>query len=161
MPDFEAIVIPHRSLSSRAVRRLAGAIAVACCVTAGAVAAAGAWPVIGFTGAEILLAALLLRLHLQSARARETLWLGDSGLRVVRIDGCGRRRECVLPAGWLSVRLQDRPGRVPALLLTARDVEEEIASSLGEAAKRDLAASLAAALDARRHPRFDNPQLRG
>jgi uncharacterized membrane protein len=116
--------------------------------------------VIGFTGAELLLAALLLRLHLRAAAAREMLLLNDEGLLVVRTDGRGGRRERRLPAGWLSVRLEERPGRVPTLLLVRRGVEEEIAGSLGEAEKRDLATALAAALAARQNPRFDNPQLR-
>jgi uncharacterized membrane protein len=88
------------------------------------------------------------------------LLLDQDGLAVVRTDGCGRRQERRLPGGWLSVRLQDRPGRVPALLLVGRGIEEEIAGSLGEAEKRELAKALAAALEARRNPRFDNPQLR-
>jgi uncharacterized membrane protein len=158
-PIFQAVIIPHRSLSPRAVRGVAIVVGAACCLTAVAVAIAGAWPVIGFTGAELLLASLLLRLHLRGGNAREMLLLDDAGLSVVRTDASGRRREVALPGAWLSVRLQERPGRVPALKLVGRGVEEEVAASLGEAEKRDLAAALAAALEARRNPRFDNPQL--
>jgi uncharacterized membrane protein len=159
-PIFQAVIIPQRSLSPRAARRVAIVVGAMCCLTAAAVAIAGAWPVVGFTGAELLLASLLLRLHLRGGNAREMLLLDDAGLSVVRTDASGRRREVALPGGWLSVRLQERPGRVPALKVVGRGVEEEVAASLGEAEKRDLAAALAAALEARRNPRFDNPQLK-
>ncbi|CAH2600852.1 conserved protein of unknown function [Rhodovastum atsumiense] len=160
-PQFRAVIVPHRSLSPRALRTLIGVIVAASCLTAALVVALGAWPVVGFTGAEILLVALLLRHHAGGERTSETLSLNDSGLQVVRTDRHGRRREVVLPAPWLSVTLRDRPGRVPALILSAPGLQEEVATMLGEEAKRVLAAELQQALQLRRHPRFDNPQLRG
>ena len=47
-----------------------------------------------------------------------------------------------------------------AAVLTARDIRVEIARSLGEDEKRDLADALGEALHRWRNPRFDNPQLR-
>jgi len=58
------------------------------------------------------------------------------------------------------VVIEERPGRIPALLLTTRTLREEVASFLGEYEKRDLAAALQSALRGLRHPVFDNPQLR-
>ena len=48
---------------------------------------------------------------------------------------------------------------MPRLLLVARGVREEIATTLGEAEKRDLWAALRDALHRLRNPTFDNPQL--
>ena len=45
-------------------------------------------------------------------------------------------------------------------MLSRHGVSEEIGRALGEAEKRDLAASLARALHRARNPVFDNPQLR-
>ena len=159
-PAFETIIVPHRSLSPRGVRRLIGAICAACGITALGFVALGAWPVAGFTGIEIVLAALLLRLNAAGARASEMVILDGAGLRIVRTDRRGGRTERCLPASWLAVRLQDRPGRVPALLLTAHGQREEVGASLGEVEKRDLAAALQAAVRNWQNPRFDNPQLR-
>ncbi|MGH7086239.1 MAG: hypothetical protein ACREFN_14745, partial [Acetobacteraceae bacterium] len=50
-------------------------------------------------------------------------------------------------------------GRVPGLFLMAHGVNEEVARSLGEEEKRDLATALAAAFERMRHPVFNNPQL--
>jgi uncharacterized membrane protein len=65
-----------------------------------------------------------------------------------------------LPADWMAVRLEERRGRVPALVLQLRGHAVEVGRELGEDAKRSLAEALAVALHRRRNPVFDNPQLR-
>ena len=151
--------MPHRSLSRRGLRRLLIAIGLLCGINAAVFIYLGAWPVSGFSGVELLLAAVLLRINAMAGRASELLLLTEDALRVVRTDPKGRRAECVLPPAWLTVQLEERPGRVPGLWLGARGVREEVARSLGEEEKRDLAMALRAALHLWRNPRFDNPQL--
>lgn len=56
--------------------------------------------------------------------------------------------------------MQQRTGRVPALILRTRGIREEIGRALGEAAKCVLTAALENALYRLRHPRFDNAPLR-
>lgn len=159
-PVFEAVIVPHRSLSPRGMRVLVGFI----CVLSGGVSTGlwlvGAWPAVGFYGAEIGLAIALLRWDARRVRASEMLLLSEDGLRVVRTDVRGRRQEQVLQAGWLGVSLEERPGRVPALWLTNRGRRMEVGATLGDEEKRDLADALRAALQRWRHPVFDNPQLR-
>ena len=130
-----------------------------CAADAVVFARIGAWPVGGFAGAELLLAALLLHINAQAARASEALLLTEAALRVVRTDQHGRRAERVLSPAWLTVQLEERPGRVPGLWLGTRGEREEVARSLGEDEKRDLARALTEALHRWRNPRFDNPQL--
>jgi len=159
-PAFEAVIVPHRSLSRRGRAILLCAIGFACTASASVFVALGAWPVGGFTGVELLLAALLLHLNTRQARASEVLILTRSGMRILRTDPRGARQERVLPAGWLHAVLEERPGRVPRLMLRGGGVAEEVAASLGEHAKRDLAQALAEALHRLKNPVFDNPQLR-
>ena len=158
---FEALIVPHRSLSRVGMRRLC--IAISTLVGFGAFRfwIIGAWPVAAFSVIEIGLALFLLRLNARRARASELVLLSESGLRVIRTDVRGRRDERSYPASWLNVVLVERAGRVPALMLSARGVREEIAASLGEHEKRDLAGALREALHSWRNPRFDNPALRG
>jgi uncharacterized membrane protein len=157
---FHAVIVPHRSLSPAGLRWLLISIGVMCVASAGVFVKMGAWPVGGFAGLELLLAAWLLRLNAQAVRGSELVLLTQGGLRVVRTDPRGRRRELNLSSTWLNLSLEERPGRVPALMLTARGIRVEIGRALGEAAKRDLAEALGAALHQLRNPRFDNPQLR-
>ena len=163
MPDrstFEAVIVPHRSLSPRGLQVLVGAI---CLLSAGlsvGLYLAGAWPVVAAFGLEVALAVVLVRRHVLGVRACELLLLSETGLRVVRTDARGRRSERFLEPAWLSVALEERPGRVPALWLSNRGRRLEVGAALGEAEKRDLAEALRDALHRWRNPVFDNPQLR-
>jgi uncharacterized membrane protein len=159
VPHFQALIVPHRSLSRTGVRVLLGAIAALCCVIATVFVHLGAWPVGGFAGLELGLAVVLFRLHATAARASELVLLGENGLRIIRTDPHGARQETVLQPAWLTLSLQERPGRTPLLQLRSRAQTEEIGRWLGEAEKRDLAEALSAALHRWRHPSFDNPQL--
>lgn len=156
---FEAVIVPHRSLSPRGLRVLLAALGAVCVANLVLCARLHAWPVGGFAGAELLLAALLLWRNMRGARAHERLLLTPEALRVLRTDASGRRQQRVLAAGWLNVQVEERAGRVPALWLGVHGTREEVGRSLGEAEKRDLARALAAALHRWRNPVFDNPQL--
>jgi uncharacterized membrane protein len=157
---FEAVIVPHRSLSRRGLRILILVICGLCFCSSTVFFLLGAWPVVGFCGGEILIAVLLLRANARAQREREQVSLSASGLRIVRTDSKGRREETVLAPAWLRLSLHESPGRVPRLLLQAQGVRAEIAASLGEDEKRDLATALQQALHRWRHPEFDNPQLR-
>ena len=148
--QFEAVIVPHRSLSAAGLRILLGVVLAACVISSTVFTLAGAWPIGLFAGLELLLAAVLFRLHIRAARASELLMLTHDGLSIIRH----------LAADWMTVRLDERPGRVPALMLLGHNQSEEVGRVLGEDAKRALAQALAAALHRRRNPRFDNPQLR-
>jgi uncharacterized membrane protein len=157
---FEALIVPHRSLSRRGLRLLLATIVGASSLISLRFWLLGAWPVLGFAVLEIGIAVVMLRRNAGSARASELVLLGERSVRIVRTDAQGHREERVLPSAWLNLVLEEEPGRVPRLLLANRGNREEIGHVLGEAAKRELAAALGQALHQARNPRFDNPQLR-
>jgi uncharacterized membrane protein len=151
---FEAELRPHRSLSRRAL----------CCVFAGMAAASlyvttamyllGAWPVIGFNGADIALAGLLFWLNMRAARAREIIKLSDAALEITRIAPSGKREQITLSPDWARVELEERQASVPVLFLRTRGAVAEVGRQLGEAQKRDLADAITRALARRRAPHF-------
>jgi len=158
--QFEAVLVPHRSLGRRGLALVAGSL---CLLSAGlsfGLWMVGAWPVIGFSGLEVLLAIWLICRNADPAGASEMLLLTESGLRIVRTDRAGRRSERVLDGYWLRASLVERPGRTPALLLQERGTVVEVGAALGEAEKLELATALGSALERRRRPVFDNAQLR-
>ena len=156
---FEAVIVPHRSLSPRGLKVLIGALcALSVCSTA-MFWWLGAWPIAGFNGVEISAALLLLRHNARAVRANEVILLSASSLRVIRTAQDGSRTEQAVSPAWINVHLTDRPGRVPGLFLAARGTRIEIGGSLGEPEKLDLAQSLKEALHRWRNPVFDNPQL--
>lgn len=157
---FEAVVKPHRSLSRKNMVCVIGGMLAGSLVVTSMMALIGAWPVIGFNGADITLAVFLLWLNMRAERAREVITLNESWLEVSRTDVHGLTEHFALAPYWLNIVLQERAGTVPKLLLCARQQQFEVARQLGEVPKRDLAAALTRALVRWRNPRFDNPQLR-
>jgi uncharacterized membrane protein len=157
---FEAVVVPHRSLSRRGLRILIGSLLTLSLCSTTVFWLLGAWPVAGFNGVEITLALVLLRYNNRAARANEVILLSATAQRVVRTAADGRRTEQEMSPAWLNVVVQDRPGRVPGLLLVSHGKSLEVGASLGEPEKLDLAEALRQALHRWRNPAFDNPQLR-
>ncbi|HUN42294.1 MAG TPA: DUF2244 domain-containing protein [Acetobacteraceae bacterium] len=157
---FEAVIVPHRSLTPRGLAILLCAITGMVGLTALRFWLIGAWPVAAFSVVEVGLAIWLIWLNTRSARASELVLLSEDGIRIIRTDPKGRRQERHLSTAWLNVVVEETPGRVPRVILAARNIREEIGTVLGEAPKRDLAAALSAALYSARNPVFENSQLR-
>jgi len=154
LPVFEAVIVPHRSLSRRGLLVLISFLSAVSGVIAIYSALLGAWPVSGFAGAEVGIAAALLWLSGRRAGPVEILALSTRELTISRIDRRSHRTERRLPAGWLIVSLRERAGRVPALVVATHGMEEEIAQALGETEKRELARALHESLQDMRKPKL-------
>ncbi len=158
---FEAICTPARSLDRRGAILVGAAVAGLSLLVGLVFTLFGAWPVLGFTGAEALLVIGLMALHRRrSRRSSEVLLLTESTLTVIRTSGRGRREELTLDPYWARVSVEERPGTVSRLVLRERRRDIEIGGLLGDAERRELAAMLSDALRRYREPVFDNPQLR-
>jgi uncharacterized membrane protein len=157
---FRAELVPHRSLSARGLNLLLLAVCILCGLNAATFVLLGAWPVAGFTGIELVLAALLFRLNARAAKSTEIISLSYGDLTVLRIAPDGTRRQARMQPAWLLLSLEERPGRAPLLVARERQRQIELGRDLGEEEKRSLAAALAGALQRLRNPVFDNPQLR-
>lgn len=151
---FEALIVPHRSLSAAGRRWLMLAMAGLCGLVGLRFWFLGAWPVIGFCGLEGAAAIVLIDLNARRARGRELVMLSADTLRVVRTAPSGKRSETTLSSAWLNVVLEEANGKVPRLLLGVRAQRVEVGAALGEAEKRDLAAALRDALHRARNPVF-------
>jgi uncharacterized membrane protein len=158
--QFEAVIVPHRSLSPAGVRWVVGSLLALSGVISAGLWYLGAWPVIGFSGVGVLLAIWLVQRNAAGVKATEMLILSDAGLVVVRTDVAGRRWERRLEPHWLRAGLEERPGGTPALVLRTRGRRMEVGAALGAEEKLQLAAALQDAIYRQSHKVFDNPQLR-
>lgn len=156
---FEALIVPHRSLSAAGRRWLMLALVGLCGLVALRFWLLGAWPIIPFCGLEAAGVLFLMYLNGRRARASELVMLSADRLRVVRTTPSGKRSEVTLSSAWLNVTLEEAAGRVPRLLLGLRTRQVEVGAALGEAEKRELAAALEVALYQARNPRFDHQHL--
>lgn len=158
---FEAVTRPPAGLSPRGLRWLCAIAAAVAAVPAVGFALVGAWPILGFLGAEVVLVLGLLLLHRRwNATALERVALSGASLTLWRRDGRGREERAELDAYWARLSLEEAPDRAPRLLARARGRSMEIGRFLGPAEKRALAEALEVALARYRTPAFDNPQLR-
>jgi uncharacterized membrane protein len=112
---------------------------------------AGAWPVVGFIGVEILLLAVCLIWGRRMAAYSEHIRLDDTGLHIETTTGRRTLRRWRFEPYWVRVRLDEvRPGE-RALRLTAHGRTLTIGRFLNAEERSDVAAALDAALSRYRH----------
>jgi uncharacterized membrane protein len=151
---FSAVLTPHRSLGRT------GFLVLMCLIggisfTAGLVFfIAGAWPVMGFFGLDVLLVYIAFKVSYRSAAAYEQVTMTPSTLTVRKVSHRGKVAEWTLNPVW--VRLQ-REGNeefgVERLFLVSHGRRLPVATFLGPAEKANFASALSAALgEARRGP---------
>lgn len=136
---LDLVLYPHRSLSPAGFVTLMTAVAVLSFFIGLAFFLSGAWPIVGFLGADVALVYVAFRLNYRSARAYETIRLTARELEVVQVDAAGRSRRYVLPAAWLAVQVDERPTRASRLTLRSRGRGLEVGAFLGREEKDGLA----------------------
>jgi uncharacterized membrane protein len=151
---FSAILTPHRSLGRTgflAVMLSIGGISFA----AGLVFfLAGAWPVVGFLGLDVLLVYWAFRVSYRSAAAYEQVTMTPTTLKVRKVSHRGEVAEWTLNPVW--VRLQREAHAefgIERLFLVSHGRRLPVAGFLGPKEKASFATALSAALgEARRGP---------
>ena len=151
---FSAVLTPHRSLGRT------GFIILMCLIggisfVAGLVFfIAGAWPVMGFFGLDVLLIYIAFKVSYRSTAAYEQVTMTPSTLTVRKVSHRGKVAEWTLNPVW--VRLQ-REGNeefgIQRPFLVSHGRRLPVATFLGPAEKANFANALSAALgEARRGP---------
>lgn len=108
---------------------------------------AGAWPVFGFLGLDVLLVYLALKASFRSARISETLELDERSLTVERIDVYGGQSRWSLQPNWLRVDLAEPVMPDTPLLLRTHGKSLAIGRFVGPDERRTVARDLANALE--------------
>jgi uncharacterized membrane protein len=153
-PLFSAVITPHRSLGRVGFLALMIAIGAVSFVTGLVFMIAGAWPVFGFFGLDVLLLYWAFRVNYRAARAYEQVTVTPSELTVRKVSHRGKVSEWMFNPLW--VRL-DREAHtelgMQRLFLVSRGQRLAIAGFLGPHEKESFAHALANALgEARRGP---------
>ena len=151
---FSAVLTPHRSLGRT------GFIGLMCLIggisfVAGLVFfIAGAWPVMGFFGLDVLLIYIAFKVSYRTAAAYEQVTMTPSTLTVRKVSHRGKVAEWTLNPLW--VRLQREANEefgIERLFLVSHGRRLPVATFLGPAEKANFANALSTALgEARRGP---------
>jgi uncharacterized membrane protein len=153
-PIFSVVLTPHRSLSPTGFLIFMLVLGGISFVSGMVFLLAGAWPVFGFCGLEVLLVYWAFRSNYRHARAYEELTITPSELMVRKVSHHGRVREWTLNPLWVRLhRDVHAEFGVERLFLISRGRKLPIASFLGAKEKETFAHALAAALgEAKRGP---------
>jgi uncharacterized membrane protein len=153
-PIFSVVLTPHRSLSPAGFVIFMTVLGVMSFITGMIFFIAGAWPVMGFCGLDVLLVYWAFRANYRGARAYEEVTITPSELTVRKVSHHGRVREWTLNPVWVRLhRDVHAEFGIERLFLVSRGRKLPIAGFLGAQEKANFAHALTAALgEAKRGP---------
>ena len=143
---FEAVLYPNQSLGRAGFIALLVSVSSVSVAMSAAFALAGAWPVAGFLGLDVLLLYLAFRSARRQGRRRELIRLDQSGLHVRRIDADGTAAEWRFEPYWVRVDMDDPPRRDSLLTLVSHGLRLRVGSFLTLQERVELARTLRRAL---------------
>jgi uncharacterized membrane protein len=143
---YSAVLRPHRSAGQKVARVVAALVAGLLTVVGTGFLLAGAWPVLPFLGAEVVLLYAALRFNQHAGNAFEAINLTRQALTVRRVDHWGKQSDFSFPPDWLQVNLQPMPGHDNRLELRTHGRSLAIASFLPPHEREELALTLRRAL---------------
>lgn len=149
---LDAVLQPHRSLGPKGFALVMGSIAVGGFAIGAAFFMAGAWPVAGFCGLEILLLYIAFKMNYRAARLREHIRLTDEGLEIARHKPDGRITRIRLEPAWLNVTMDDPPEHDSQLVISTRGKGMILGAFLTPAERLEVATALREALNNYRAP---------
>ncbi|HET6469515.1 MAG TPA: DUF2244 domain-containing protein [Geminicoccaceae bacterium] len=147
---FEAVLYPNPPLGRCGFIILMGAVVIVSAGMGAAFALAGAWPVSGFMGIDVVLLYLAFRACQRQSRRVELIRLDHRGLRVRRLQPDGQSQEWLFEPYWVRVNMDDPPRRDSFLTLSAHGRHLCIGSFLTPEERLGLARALQDALRAYR-----------
>jgi uncharacterized membrane protein len=151
---FSAVLTPHRSLGRKGFLILMTVLGLISFATGTAFLLAGAWPVFGFCGLDVLLIYGAFRLSYRRANAYEQVTVTPSELTVRQVSHHGRISEWTLNPLWVKLdRVVHAEFGIERLFLVSHGRRLAIAGFLGPQEKESFALALSAALgEAKRGP---------
>jgi uncharacterized membrane protein len=151
---FSAVLTPHRSLGPTGFLIFMLVLGGISFVSGMVFLLAGAWPIFGFFGLDVLLVYWAFRINYRAARAYEVVTVTASELKLRKVSYHGRVSEWTLNPLWVRIdRDEHAEFGIERLYLVSRGRRLPIASFLGADEKASFAQALSAALgEARRGP---------
>lgn len=145
---FSTVITPHRSLTRTGFLMLMAAFGGISFISGMVFLIAGAWPVFGFFGLDVLLLYWAFRLNYRHAAAYEEVKITPSTLTVRKVSHRGRVREWALNPLWVRLeKVVHEEFGIERLFLVSRGRRLAIASFLGPDEKASFAEALGKALN--------------
>lgn len=147
---FDAVLMPHRSLSPAGFWLLMAVISALSFVSGMYFVWRGAWPVSGYLGLDILLVYIAFKASYRSARLHEAVRLTEEALVVERVGPSGRLGRWTFQPYWLRIEMDDPAEHHSQLKLTSHGRFLVIGAFLAPHERLEVANALRAALGRQR-----------
>jgi uncharacterized membrane protein len=153
-PIFSAVLTPYRSLSPTGFLIFMAVLGGISFCTGMVFLLAGAWPVFGFFGLDVLLVYWAFRLNYRSAQAYEQVTVTPSELTVRKVSHHGQVMEWTLNPLWVRLKRDDHDEfGLQRLSLESQGRRLTIAAFLPPQERESFALALSGALaEAKRGP---------
>lgn len=145
-PAFEAVLYPNRPLGRAGFIVLMLGVSSVSVAMGVAFVLAGAWPVAGFFGLDVLLLYLAFRAARRQGLRRELIRLDASGLYVRRIEADGTAMDWRFEPYWVRIDMDDPPGSDSLLTLVSHGLRVRVGTFLTLQDRINLARALRNAL---------------
>ena len=149
---FDAELRPHRSLSPLGFLLLMVAIGLISFAAGLGFFLAGAWPVVGFLGADVLLVYVAFKISFRRGQLRETLQLSAEELLVQRVSPWGTAQSWRFQPYWLQVGIEEDGSRRGALVLRSHGKSLALGKFLTCEERGDVARALRQAIRTAQQP---------
>lgn len=143
---FDAVLTPNRSLTKKSFLIVMAAASFFCFTIGLIFFLAGAWPVTGFLGLELLLLYLSFRISYRSANRRETVQLRRTSLSVSRFLQNGKSLVWSFQPYWLQIECNFEAKHDRSIVLRSKGTTVGIGSFLSPKERADFAEALIKAL---------------
>lgn len=141
-PTFVITLWPYRSLSQKGFKILMICLGSLMSLIALVFFLLGAWPVIGFLGAEIVIVWLAFKINYRAGQIIERVEISAQRVQVTRINWRGNQTHLCLESPWVRAELQQTPDQRPKLYLRAHAKKMEIGAFMPPVEKSGLAKAL-------------------
>jgi uncharacterized membrane protein len=147
-PQWSVTLTPHRSLTREGFVALMAILVFVNLVGGLFFLVAGAWPITGFMGLDVLLVWWAFHKNYADAKRAERIIVAGDQVTLHRLSPNGHREALEFNRRWLRVELEVDQARdiVGRLLLSYRGVLTEIGSFLGADERKSLSQALRQAL---------------
>lgn len=139
---FDATLHPNRSLGPWGFRLLMIVFGGSVLIMGVLFAVAGAWPVFGFSGLELLLLYLAFRMNYRAGRAYERVRLTERELEIRRFSASGEVGRWAFEPTWLQISMDDPPRHDSQLRLSSHGRSLVIGRFLSPGERAEVAEAL-------------------
>jgi uncharacterized membrane protein len=145
-PLFDVALHPHRSLGRTGFLILMGCVSLVCFAGGVLFYVAGAWPVVGFLGLDVILVYVAFKLNYRDARLIERVRLTANRLEIERVTPSGRITRWDFQPYWVQVALHDAGEAHCRLTLSSHGRVVALGNFLTPGERESLCSALKSAL---------------